>query len=639
MIRLFHRYKRGLGAGLIVCAVCFVMTGFGLDALRKVRDGSGRGEYAIKVGETLITHHDFYEQKRAIQDNYRRMLGEMYSKMEDVLLKRLNDDLADKLVADAVLENFARGHELFVGENEVQNVLFSQMFKDRFSPEMYRGYLREIGMTAHQFESKIEADAVREQLTGMLADFSPASLREARASFIADETTYTVQQLALAEDNFLTQVADPSESELQALYEEHAAELEEPARASYDYVVFSPQDFSAAVQVQPEDVELYFTDNQSKFMNPPEAKLRQIQFTYPKKADPKAMVDTREKAQAVLDRIKAGEDFNLLAQQNSDDFASATQGGALGWVRKGTRGEAFDDAAFKLKDGETSGLVAVDYGFLILKAEEHHDAQPKELAEVRAEIEAKLRNDEAPAYASAKGHETFDAWQKSKLPLPEFAQQNGLALKSTPGLLGAKDAPAPELVGLTEEILNFPDERQQIVELKDKTIVIALKDYREQQPPPLAEAKTRLTDIFKRNKARRLAQDKAEELKRGFAENKYADLDAAAKAMNLKIEETKEFKAANRPAGALSDDKVRSYVFAQNAPGAKPDRVFEADGKYYLVQVKAVTRPDPNAFAARQKEFRERAAAELNQAVRDSLVEKLKAQTEIDIEPSILGGA
>lgn len=74
-----------------------------------------------------------------------------------------------------------------------------------------------------------------------------------------------------------------------------------------------------------------------------------------------------KKTKELLERLKKGESFDLLASLYSEDIASAQQGGLLDWVPRGTFVKEFEAAAFKLKDGEISDIVETPFGYHIIQ--------------------------------------------------------------------------------------------------------------------------------------------------------------------------------------------------------------------------------------------------------------------------------
>lgn len=86
-------------------------------------------------------------------------------------------------------------------------------------------------------------------------------------------------------------------------------------------------------------------------------------------SDDSLNADAKAKAEEVLAKVKAGEDFATLAKQYSQD-TTASNGGDLGFFAKGKMVPEFEAAAFALKVGEVSGIVKTVYGYHIIKVTE-----------------------------------------------------------------------------------------------------------------------------------------------------------------------------------------------------------------------------------------------------------------------------
>ena len=100
------------------------------------------------------------------------------------------------------------------------------------------------------------------------------------------------------------------------------------------------------------------------------------------------LVETREEAEAVLERLDGGEDFAALAEELSQDPGSAQAGGDLGWFPRGVMAPEFEEPAFSLSPGEISDVVETTFGFHIIEVEERDDnreLEPDILAQKRQE--------------------------------------------------------------------------------------------------------------------------------------------------------------------------------------------------------------------------------------------------------------
>ncbi|MGD2153722.1 MAG: peptidylprolyl isomerase [Gemmatimonadales bacterium] len=88
-----------------------------------------------------------------------------------------------------------------------------------------------------------------------------------------------------------------------------------------------------------------------------------------------AQLAARERAEQVLSRLRAGEDFGQLARELSDDIASRENGGDLGWVRQGQLLPEFEEVLFWMRPGQVSNIVETSVGYHIIKLERVRGAE------------------------------------------------------------------------------------------------------------------------------------------------------------------------------------------------------------------------------------------------------------------------
>lgn len=75
----------------------------------------------------------------------------------------------------------------------------------------------------------------------------------------------------------------------------------------------------------------------------------------------------KERLNSYRERILRGEKIGALARLYSDDPGSASKGGDLGFVERGTLYPEFEAAAFNLKSGEVSQIVKTQAGYHIIQ--------------------------------------------------------------------------------------------------------------------------------------------------------------------------------------------------------------------------------------------------------------------------------
>jgi len=126
-----------------------------------------------------------------------------------------------------------------------------------------------------------------------------------------------------------------------------------------------------------------------------EVHARHILLQIPKTADEATRAKIMNRAQNIASEMSHVDDeaFATRAKEISQG-PSASRGGDLGWFKRGAMVAAFEDAAFKLKAGETSGVVESPFGLHIIRVIARRHIDPNSFEARRDEIQQILTNAE-----------------------------------------------------------------------------------------------------------------------------------------------------------------------------------------------------------------------------------------------------
>ena len=150
------------------------------------------------------------------------------------------------------------------------------------------------------------------------------------------------------------------------------------------------QTIADQIAVTPEQVTAFYQDNPDQFRAGAQVRARHILISVPEAGTAEARAEARGRAEDVLAQVQAGGDFEALAGEHSDDPGSAVAGGDLGYFGQGDMVPTFDEAAFSLAPGETSGLVESQFGFHIIRVVDRQAERMLPLDDVRPQLEQYL---------------------------------------------------------------------------------------------------------------------------------------------------------------------------------------------------------------------------------------------------------
>lgn len=138
---------------------------------------------------------------------------------------------------------------------------------------------------------------------------------------------------------------------------------------------------STGWDMSPETMKAFYEAHKDNYVTEDAVQVRHI------------LVPTEEEARSVMVRLLAKEDFAEVATKTSKDFASARQGGNIGWVKKGQTVPAFEEVVFTLKKGKIGGPVKTEFGYHIVEVLERQEARQLTLGEAAQQVARDLQNE------------------------------------------------------------------------------------------------------------------------------------------------------------------------------------------------------------------------------------------------------
>ena len=484
---------------------------FGVDSY--VRN-SGTGDAVAKIGDVKISQQQFQQALREQQERLRAQMGQIDPKVLDTpeARKAILDDLVDQQLL--MLEASKKG--LFTSDGAIRGTISGiDAFKvdGKFSQERYEATLRGQGMTPAGFEARLRQDLTL-QLLATAVSQSGIMARAVSDRILAMQTEKRdIQEFRLPLDAYLDKVK-LVEGAAKKFYDDNSKQFEVPEQAKVEFVVLSQDTIGASLAVSDAEIKAWFDGHKDRFQQAEERRASHILIASEKIGKDKA----KTKAEEVLKELRKNPSaFADFAKKNSDDPGSAAKGGDLGFFGRGMMVKPFEEAVFRLNEGEISDMVESDFGFHIIKVTGIHAAKEKNLDDVRGEIEAELKK----AAGSRKFAEAAEGFSnivyEQADSLKPAADKFGLAVKQSEWL-GRQANPAngplanEKLLAAVFSEDSVKNRRNtEAVEIAPNTLVAArVVDYKPATLQPFGSVKGSIETLLRRQEALALARKDGE---------------------------------------------------------------------------------------------------------------------------------
>lgn len=171
--------------------------------------------------------------------------------------------------------------------------------------------------------------------------------------------------------------------------------LSEFRKSEYEKIVVAAmrgKNVKSNTVASPTRIQEYYRKHRDEFTSKEEIRLRMIMV--PSRALEGNAASQKALAEELISKLAGGADFARIAQIYSED-STRDLGGDWGWLERKTLAGPLEKVAFSIPRGKVSNIIEVGGNFYILKVEEKRGGVTKPMAEVRAEVEKKLLQEES----------------------------------------------------------------------------------------------------------------------------------------------------------------------------------------------------------------------------------------------------
>jgi peptidyl-prolyl cis-trans isomerase D len=545
----------------------------------------------------------------------------------------------EDMVRDAVLKQRvgAMGYRVS-NERLTESIRAVSAFQvdGKFSMDVYRNLLANQGLTPNGFEAlQRESLEVRDLQAG-IAESTFLTPTEFRRYIELFNQRREVGYASFPVEGFASGVTI-DDAAISAHYDANQAIYQTAETVDLEYIELALADIAATIDLGDDAVKAAYDEERDRFQTSEERRARHILIAVENGDEDSA----RAKAEALVQRLKNGEDFAALARESSTDAGTKAQGGDLGWISHGMLVGPFEDALFQMQAGEVQGPVRSDFGYHVIRLDEVRAGTTQPFEDVRDELASELRTRRAEQQffdrANQLGDKAFDAYNE----LATVAADLQLPVKKLAAFPRTGDPAvfsngAPVVQAVFDEQMLESGKNSALIELAEDHVVVArVTAHHVPTVKPLADVHEQIKDELTRARAEELSEAAAKAFLAAL-EQPGADPAALAKAQTgtwsppAWVERTD----ASVPTEVLG----AAFGLARPKAGAvEREQVALANGSHAVLVLSNVQAGSPDTVAQAERDQRQRQLADQSAyAELTSYVGTLRTQATVRIPDDVL---
>ena len=498
MLQKLRDQTQGLVFKVLVGIIIFVLAifGFGAFNLFITTDPAIASVNGDDITQAMLA---------AEADRERRRMAAQFGADFDANLidpLRLQNVVLDQLIGRMLLQQAAADLGIGASEKQISNRITSNpifLIDNKFEETNYRRVVQFMGYNPKSFLEVTKEQIALQQLRSGIIDSAFLTDWELRQHARILNQRRDLAYLAFTHDAFADRI-EVNDEAIALRYEENQLQYltEENVDVTYVELISSDLINDPAIVVTEEDIrDTYETDKAAA----PDEERRNSRHILLQVNDLRSAEDAQAQLMVLRDRIEAGESFAELAQEHSEDIASAAAGGELGAVAAGVFDADYDRVLWVLNEGELSQPVQTELGYHLIKLESIEITKYPTFDELRGEIEDRLRRIQANQLFTDRIRELDNLAFEQPESLTGISEALALEIKHAQGISRTTGSGIFGNVQLREAI--FSDEvllkgyNSGAVEyIENRAVVARVGNRHESEPIPLEEVSEEIKSVI-----------------------------------------------------------------------------------------------------------------------------------------------
>jgi peptidyl-prolyl cis-trans isomerase D len=544
---------------------------------------------------------------------YHRFMQQNGSQLHNIDSIEVKKELLDSLIQQKTLLEATHNLGMTVSPTRVYSTLGTLPFlqiDNQFSEESYIQFLGKNHFTDMQFRTLLSDALLREQLQQSIipTSFVLANDLDDLAKYMFQKRDFRFVTLAKEPIEKMVKVTDEQAKEY---YESHLKDFMTEEALSLEFVHLSLPALAQKIEVNDKEIEQFYQENSGHFSEPASVHVAHILISLPKSADPKAQEQANSKIAEIQKRLKAGEPFEALAKEYSDDKETSNAGGDLSWVTPGEMFPEFEKVAFALeKNGQVSEPLKSQYGFHIVKLIDRKNEKPKPLKDVKEQVIAQYKRQQAEEQfvnladeLSTIAYDNPDSLQKAEDKLKLTIQKSELFTKEQGSKIPLLQNPQVVTATWSQSVKDTKN-NSDLIKLDDENyVVVRLAEHVVPKQKPFEEAEAKIKSTLTAKITSEKLKEQADKI---FAEIQKSDEAQATHLMNEYNLQWQEKTDVQRNAKEGLDSEIFQAAFSLPKPNDDKERRLKqlelANGDRAIVWLTSVKDGDPSLLTAMDKE-------------------------------------